>query len=74
MASYDVRLRDGRLERVERVDACRREGPLTTFVRLGEGRDAIDVWSTRVASYRTETVQSIRYVEGSATPRVSPAT
>jgi hypothetical protein len=59
MASYEVTMRDGEVERVEDADAYQQEGQMTTFFRTADGR-AVDSWSTRVASIRTSEVRMIR--------------
>lgn len=63
MATFEVTLTDRTQQRVDRVDAYRQEGPMTTFFRTGEGRRTIDSWSTRVASVRTAEVLLIRRAE-----------
>ena len=59
MASFEVTMRDGNVERVGEADAYQQEGQMTTFFRTADGR-AIDSWSTRVASIRTTEVLMIR--------------
>ncbi|HVX17941.1 MAG TPA: hypothetical protein VHA73_07900 [Acidimicrobiales bacterium] len=63
MPAYRIVLRDHAVEVIDGVDAYQQEGQLTTFFRTGAGRQAIDSWSTRVASFRTSTVLAIRRVE-----------
>ena len=53
MPTFEVTLRDRSVETVDGADAYQQEGPMTTFFRRGDGRDVIDSWSTRVASFRT---------------------
>ncbi len=53
-------LQDRSLELVDGADAYQQEGPMTTFFRRGEGRDVIDSWSTRVASFRTADLLVVR--------------
>ena len=36
---------------------------MTTFFRTGSGRQVVDTWSTRVASFRTADVLSIFRIE-----------
>lgn len=60
MASFEVTLRDRSTELVVGADAYQQEGPMTTFFHLGEGRDVVDCWSTRVASVRTADVLLVR--------------
>ena len=59
MATYDVTLRDRTVETVD-ADAYQQEGPMTTFFRLGEGRDVVDCWACRVASISTADIMLVR--------------
>jgi len=68
MPTFEVILRDGAVQTVESADAYQQEGPMTTFFRRGDGRDVIDSWSTRVASYRTADLMVVRRVEGRQAP------
>lgn len=63
MPTFDVTLRDRTVERVDGADAYQQEGPMTTFFRRGDGRDVIDSWSTRVASFRTADLMVVRRCE-----------
>jgi hypothetical protein len=60
MPTFEVILRDGAVETVDGADAYQQEGPMTTFFRRGDGRDVIDSWSTRMASYRTADLTVVR--------------
>lgn len=60
MADFTIELTNDRVERVERVDAYQQEGPLTTFFAVGSDRLVIDSWSTRVASFRTADIVTVR--------------
>ena len=60
---YLVSLANDVNERVDDADAYRLEGPLTTFFRTGRGIP--DSWSTRIASFRTADIRSIRAVDRS---------
>jgi hypothetical protein len=60
MPTFEVMLQDRSLELVDGADAYQQEGPMTTFFRRGEGRDVIDTWSTRVASFRTADLLVVR--------------
>lgn len=60
MPTFEVMLQDRSLELVDGADAYQQEGPMTTFFRRGEGRDVIDSWSTRVASFRTADLRAVR--------------
>lgn len=53
-------MRDRSVELVDGADAYQQEGPMTTFFRRGDGRDVIDSWSTRVASFRTDGLLVVR--------------
>ncbi|HEX4820748.1 MAG TPA: hypothetical protein VFV00_11130 [Acidimicrobiales bacterium] len=61
---FEVTLRDRTRELIEGADAYGQEGQMTTFFRHGEGREVVDCWSTRIASFRTSEVLIIRRVEG----------
>lgn len=60
MSSYEVTLRDKTVELVVGADAYQQEGPMTTFFHLGDGREVVDCWSTRVASVRTADILIVR--------------
>ena len=60
MAAFEVELVDERTERVAEADAYQLEGPLTTFFSVDPQRRIIDSWSTRVASFRTSDIVSVR--------------
>lgn len=66
MCSYDITLKDRSTERIEGADAYQQEGQMTTFFRTDSGRQVVDTWSTRVASFRTSEVLVIRRVEAAA--------
>jgi hypothetical protein len=72
MPTFEVILRDRSVERVEGADAYQQEGPMTTFFRRGDGRDVIDSWSTRVASFRTADLLVVRRHEAGARPAAEP--
>lgn len=59
-ACFDVVLVDGSHELVQGVDAYQQESSMTTFFRTGNGRQAVDCWSVRVASFRTDQILAIR--------------
>lgn len=67
---YEVLLTDGLIE-IEGADAYAPDGQLTTFYRCRDGRETIDVWATRVASFRTADIVRIRRVDGAAAIRVA---
>ncbi len=59
MQHFTIELDDGASENIE-ADCYKQEGPLTTFFAYGDGRQMIDSWSHRVASYRTTEVVAVR--------------
>ncbi len=63
---YEVTTRDGAAELIEDADTYCQEGPLTTFFATDPGRQVIDSWSVRLASYRTAEIVRVRRVEGGA--------
>jgi hypothetical protein len=63
--SFDVVLSDGTQEVVHGADAYQQESSMTTFFRNDTGRQAVDCWSVRVASFRTEHILAIRRVDES---------
>jgi hypothetical protein len=63
MPTFEVMLRDRSVEIVDGADAYQQEGPMTTFFRHGDGRDVIDSWSTRIASFRTADLLAVRRCE-----------
>ena len=66
MATYEVHLRDGSTHEVDGVDAYQPERTMTTFFRSNNARKAIDCWSERVASFRTDELLVIRVSPESA--------
>ena len=66
MPQFEVLLHDNTTEVVQEADAYQQEGPMTTFFRCGNGRDVIDSWSTRVASFRTADLRMVRRHEQAA--------
>lgn len=73
--SFDVTLSDGSVETVEEADAYQQEQSMTTFFRTDGGRQAVDCWSVRVASFRTEHIVAIRRIDAELAPvrRLQPA-
>jgi hypothetical protein len=59
---FEVTLRDSTREMIDGAD-YRQEGQMTTFFRHAEGREVVDCWSTRIASFRTSEVLIIRRLE-----------
>jgi hypothetical protein len=60
MALFAVTLNDQSIDFVDGADAYQQEGPLTTFFRFRDGRQVVDSWSVRLASYRTADIAAIR--------------
>ncbi len=60
MARFTVSLTDQTTELIPGADAYKQEGSMTTFFALAEGRETIDSWSRRVASYRTADIVAVR--------------
>ena len=60
MPTYEVTLKDRSVEIVDGADAYQQEGPMTTFFLRADGRDVIDSWSTRMASFRTADLVAVR--------------
>ena len=60
MPTFEVVLRDRSVETVAGADAYQQEGPMTTFFHRGDGREVIDSWSTRIASFRTVDLLAVR--------------
>lgn len=60
--AFLVTLRDGSEERVEGADAYQQEQSMTTFFRT-EGRQTVDCWSVRMASFRTDHILAVRRVD-----------
>lgn len=58
MASFEVRMGDRTIEVVDGADAYQQEGQMTTFFATRRG--VVDSWATRVASYRTAEILSVR--------------
>ena len=73
MSSYRITLKDRTTEHIDDADAYQQEGQMTTFFRTGSGRQVVDTWSTRLASFRTSEILAIRRVEPTATTVGAPA-
>lgn len=63
MSSYQITLKDRSTELIDDADAYQQEGQMTTFFRNGSGRQVVDTWSIRLASFRTAEIIAIRRVE-----------
>jgi hypothetical protein len=68
MSTYHVTLKDRSVEVIDGADAYQQEGQMTTFFATREGRDVVDCWSTRLASFRTSEVVIIRRRADGALP------
>ena len=66
MAAYAITLKDKSTEHIPDADAYQQEGQMTTFFRTGSGRQVVDTWSIRMASFRTSEIMAIRRVEAVA--------
>jgi hypothetical protein len=71
MASYEVTLKAGTTEEIANADAYQQEGPMTTFFRITSGRQVVDSWSIRLASFRTTDVVAVRRHESEMTATAS---
>ncbi|MBM44660.1 MAG: hypothetical protein CL458_00255 [Acidimicrobiaceae bacterium] len=58
---FEVKFVDGRAEVIRGVDNYQQEGPMTTFFQ-SDGRNYLDSWSDRVASYRTADLSYVRRI------------
>ena len=63
MSSYRITLKDRTTEDIDDADAYQQEGQMTTFFRTGSGRQVVDTWSERMASFRTSEIIAIRRVD-----------
>lgn len=62
VATFEVTLRDSTIEVIEGADAYQQEGQMTTFFANSSGRQIVDCWSTRLASFRTSEILIVRRV------------
>lgn len=67
MTTFQITLKDRSTEEISGADAYQQEGQMTTFFRTASGRDVLDTWATRIASFRTSEVVIIRRMEPAAT-------
>lgn len=63
MSSYRITLKDRTTEDIDDADAYQQEGQMTTFFCTGSGRQVVDTWSTRLASFRTAEIIAIRRLD-----------
>jgi hypothetical protein len=68
MPTFELTLRDRSVVTVDGADAYQPEGSMTTFFRRGNGREVIDSWSTRIASFRTADLLAVRRREAAIDP------
>ena len=61
--AFMVVLNNEDTETVSGADAYQQEGPLTTFFRTSPGRQVVDCWAVRLASFRTADIRKIRLME-----------
>lgn len=73
MSSYQITLKDRSTEEIDGADAYQQEGQMTTFFETGSGRNVVDTWSTRLASFRTSEILAIRRLDAAATTRAAVA-
>ena len=67
MPTYHVTLKDHTVEVIEGADAYQQEGQMTTFFATGAGKQVVDCWSTRLASFRTSEILIVRRRVGADT-------
>ena len=60
---FEIEITDGSVEVVETADSYVLEGPLTTFFVCDGRSGKLSAFSTRVASFRTERIVSVRRVD-----------
>ncbi|MGH1506146.1 MAG: hypothetical protein ACRBI6_21530 [Acidimicrobiales bacterium] len=72
MARFLVDLSDTSTEVIDDADAYAQEGPLTTFFALADGRQVIDSWSVRQASFRTADIVAVRRAPAATAALVEP--
>lgn len=63
---HEVTMKDGSVELIDGTDAYQQEGPMTTFFRIASSRHVVDTWSTRVASFRTSEIMTVRRLSASS--------
>lgn len=61
--AFEVSFSDGTHELVRGADVYQQEQSMTTFFRTDAGRQRVDCWSIRVASFRTDQLVAVRRVE-----------
>lgn len=58
--TFEVTLADGTVEQVDEANSYQQEQSMTTFFQNDSARQAVDCWSVRIASFRTDAIVSIR--------------
>ncbi len=71
-AAYQVTLKDQTTEIIDGADAYQQEGQMTTFFCTASGRQVVDCWSTRLASFRTSEILIIRRLDRTLTAGPDP--
>lgn len=61
--TFQITLTDQNTETIANADGYELEGPLTTFFMSDGHTQRLSSWSTRLASYRTDQITSIRRVD-----------
>jgi hypothetical protein len=65
---FEIVTTDGATEVVTGADSYALEGPLTTFFAADGRTGCLSAFSTRVASFRTDRIVSVRRREGVGAP------
>jgi|GEM_PF-985848 len=60
---FELHLADGTVQQVQGADAYQQEQSMTTFFCSNAGRQTVDCWSVRVASFRTDSILWVKRVE-----------
>lgn len=60
--TFEITLQDQNIETIGEADGYQLEGPLTTFFLSDGNTQRLSSWSTRIASFKTEQISSIKRV------------
>lgn len=60
--TFEITLSDSNVERIPQADGYELEGPLTTFFLSDGHTQRLSSWSTRIASYKTDQITSIKRI------------
>jgi len=60
--TFEITLNDQNKETIPEADGYELEGPLTTFFMSDGHTQRLSSWSTRLASYKTDQITSIKRV------------